>query len=114
MQTSSLSWKTEALRYNGSRKYSPEGRSETNGRKLQDARKLMKNTRPKMQGCPACEHGINVNLGRRHTHACRQTTLPFLVSDSLWAVTFDAHGTVLKRHERDDEVPAHAIHPQTA
>ena len=57
-----------------------------------------------MQGCLACEHGINVNLRRRHTVECRQTTLLSLVTDSLWTVKFDARGTVLKRRDRDDEV----------
>ena len=64
----------------------------------------MKNTKSKVQGGLACEHGINVNLGRRHTVQCRHTTLPSLVSDSLWTVKFDAHGTVLKRHDREDEL----------
>ena len=57
-----------------------------------------------MLGCLACEHGINVNLGRRHTFECRQTTLPSLVTDSLCTVKFDANGTVLQRRDRDDEV----------
>ena len=42
--------------------YSSEGRSETSERETQDALKLMKNTKPKVQGCLACEHGTNVNL----------------------------------------------------
>ena len=44
----------------------------------------MKNTKPKVQGCLACEHGINVSIGRKHTFACRQTILPSLVTDSMW------------------------------
>ena len=35
-----------SVRYNGSWKYSPERRSETNDRELQDALKLIKNTKP--------------------------------------------------------------------
>ena len=93
-----------SVRYNRSWKYSPERRSETNGRELQDAVKLMENTKPKVQGCLACGCGINVNLGRRHTVQCRQTTLPSLVSDCLWSAKFDAHGTMLKRHDREDEL----------
>ena len=57
-----------------------------------------------MLGCSACEHGINVNLGRKHTFECRQTFLPSLVTDSLWTVKFDADGKVLKRHEHEDDV----------
>ena len=36
--------------YNRTWKYGPEGRSETHDRELQDAGKLMKNTKPKRQG----------------------------------------------------------------
>ena len=36
--------------YNRTWKYGPEGRSETHDRELQDARKLMKNTKQKKQG----------------------------------------------------------------
>ena len=64
----------------------------------------MKNTKPKVQGCLLCEHGNNVNLGRKHTFECRQTVLPSLVTDSLWTVTFDADGKMLKRHEHEDDV----------
>ena len=63
----------------------------------------MKNTKPEVQGCLACEHGINVNLGRKHTFECRQTILPVLVTDSLWTVKFDADGKVLKRHEHESD-----------
>ena len=63
---------------------------------------LKKNTKPQVQGCLACEHGINVSLGRKHTFDCRQTILPSLVKDSLWTVKFDADGKVLKRHEQED------------
>ena len=76
--------------------------NETHERELQDV-KLMKNTKPKVQGCLACEHGLNVILFPRYTVECRHTTPPSLVTDSLWTVKFDAHGTVLKRHDRDDE-----------
>ena len=65
-----------------------KGRSETSERESQLARNLLKNTKSKVQGCLACEHGINVNLGRRHTDECRHTTLPSLVTDSLWTVKF--------------------------
>ena len=38
---------------------------------LQRALAKMKNTKPKVQGCLACEHGINVSIGRKNTFACR-------------------------------------------
>ena len=93
-----------SVRFNGSWKYSPEGRNDANVHELQSALADMKNTKPKVQGCLACEHGINVNLGRKHTFECRQTILP-LVTDSLCTVNFDADTKVLKRHEHagDDE-----------
>ena len=92
------------MRHNGSRKYSPEGRSDANVHELQSALAKMKNTKPQVQRCLTCEHGINVNLGRKHTFDCRQTILPSLVPDSLWTVEFDADGKVLKRHEHGDDV----------
>ena len=52
-----------SVRFNGSWKYSPEGRNDANVHELQSALADMKNTKPKVQGCLACEHGINVNLG---------------------------------------------------
>ena len=55
-----------------------------------------------MQGCLACEHGINVSLVRKHTFDC--ILLPSLLTDSLWTVKFDADGRVLKRHEHEDDV----------
>ena len=57
-----------------------------------------------MQGCLACEHGLNVNLGRKHTFECRQTILPSLLPNSLWTVKSDADGKVMKRHEHEDDV----------
>ena len=88
---------------NGSWKYSPEGRSDAHCHELQNALAKMKVTKPKVQGCLACERGINVNLGRKHTVECRQTTLHSLVTCSLWMVKFDADGKVLNRHEHDDD-----------
>ena len=91
--------------YNGSWKYSPEGHRVANDREFQSALAKMKNTKPKVQGCLTCEHGINVSIGRKHTFACRQTILPSLVANSMWTGKFDADGKVLKRHEHegDDE-----------
>ena len=63
----------------------------------------MKSTKPVAQGCLACEHGINVSIGRKHTFACRQTSLPSLVTDSTWTVKFDADAKVLKRHEYEGD-----------
>ena len=93
-----------SVRYNGSWKYSPERRSVANDRELQNALGKMKNTKPEVQGCLACERGINVSLVRKHTFDCRQTLLPSLLTDSLWTVKFDADGTVLKRHEHEGDV----------
>ena len=93
-----------SVRYNCSWKYSPEGRSVANDHELPSALAKMKNTKPKVQGCLACAHGINVNLGRKHSSECRQTFLPSLVTDNLWTVTFAADGKVLKRHEDGDDV----------
>ena len=70
---------------------------------LQNAPAKMKNAKPKVPGCLACENGINVHLGRKHIVDCRQTILPSLVTDSLWTVKFDADGKVLKRHGQDDD-----------
>ena len=56
-----------SVRYNGSWKYSAEGRSETSEHELQDDLKLMTNTKPIVQGCLARKHGTDVYLGRRHT-----------------------------------------------
>ena len=65
----------------------------------------------------ACEHGINVNLGRKHTFECRQTMLPSLVTDSLWTAKFDADGRVLKRDEHEHlttQIQNACDSPQTA
>ena len=72
-----------SVRYNDSCKYSPEGRSVANDHEPQDALGKMNNTKPKVQSCLACEHGIIVNLGRKHTCDCRQTILPYLVTHSF-------------------------------
>ena len=73
------------VRYNGSWKYSPEGRSIANDHELQSALAKMKNTKPKVQGCLACGSWRSMSvLGRYHTFACRQTILPSLVTDSMW------------------------------
>ena len=95
------------VRFYCSWKYSPEGRSVANDHELQSALAKMKKTKPKVQGCLACAHGINVNLGRKHSSECRQTFLPSLVTDNLWTVTFAADGKVLKRHEDEDDVVDH-------
>ena len=100
---SSLSWKTEVCGKTV-RGNSPEGRRVANDHELQSALAKMKSTKPKVQGCLACAHGINVNLGRKHSAECRQTILPSLVTDNLWKVTFAADGKVLKRHEDEDVV----------
>ena len=81
-----------SVRYNGSWKHSPEGRSVANNHELQNSCAKMKNTKPKVQVCLACEHGFNVNLGRKHTFESRQTILPLLTTDSLWTVKLDADG----------------------
>ena len=58
-----------------------------------------------MQGCLACEHGITVNLGRKQTFECRQTTLPSLVSRQLVDGEIQRRWhKVLKRHEHEDDV----------
>ena len=85
------------VRYYVSWKYSPEG---ANVHELQSALTKMKNTKLKVQGCLACEHGINVNLGRKHTFECRQRILPSLVTDSLWTQM----AKFLKRHEHEGDV----------
>ena len=54
MQTSSPSWKME------------EGRSVANDQELQNALGKYENTKSKVQGCLACEFGINVSHGRKH------------------------------------------------
>ena len=93
-----------SVRYNGSWKYGPEGRSHANDHELQSALAKMKTTKPKVQGCSACERGINVHLSRKHTLESRQTILPSLVTDSLWTVKFDTDGRVLKRREHEGDV----------
>ena len=93
-----------SVRRNGSCKYSLEGRSVANDDEPQNALGKMKNTKTKGARFLACEHGINVNLGRKHTFDCRPTILPCRVTDSMWTVKFDADGKVLKRHEHDDAV----------
>ena len=106
-----------SVRYNGSWKYSPEGRSVANDHELRIALAKMKNTKPKVRGCLACEHGVNVKFGRKHTFECRQTILPSLVTDSMWTMRFDADGKVVERHEHDDDVDhrdsKRAIHTRT-
>ena len=72
-----------SVRYNGSWKYSREGRSVANDHEFQNALGKMKTPKPKVQSCLACEQRINVNLGRTHTFDCRQTSLPSLATDSL-------------------------------
>ena len=62
-----------SVRYNDSLKYSPEGRSVANNHELLNALGKMKATKTTTQGCFTCEHGINVNVGRKHTFECRQT-----------------------------------------
>ena len=57
---------------------------------------MKKNKKNETNGAKAawhCEHGITVNLGRKHTFECLQTTLPSLVADILWTVKFNADGT---------------------
>ena len=81
-----------SVRFNGSWKYSPERRNAEHVHELQSALAKMKNTKPKVQGCLECAHGINVSLGRKHALECRQTILPLLVTDSLWTIKFDAGG----------------------
>ena len=67
---------------------------------------MMKHTKPKVHGCLACGHGINVDAGRTITVECGQTVLSSLLADSLWTVKFDADGKVLARHETDDPADA--------
>ena len=92
-----------SVRYNGSWKYSPDGRNVANDHALENALAKMKNTTRKVQGCQACGHGINVSLSRKHTFDCRQPILPSLVTDSLWTVKFDADGKVLKHREFEND-----------
>ena len=85
--------------YKGSWKFSPKGRA------------LMENTKPKVQGCLACKHSLNVNLGRKHTFERRQTILLPLTADSMWTVKFDTDGKMLKRHEHEgDDEPRDSRH----
>ena len=77
-----------------------------NDPELQGALLKMKNTEPKVQGCLACERGINASLARQHTFDCRQTVLPSLVIRQFVDVKFEADGKLLKRHgheENDDD-----------
>ena len=87
---------------NGAWKYSPQENSDINTREIQSVLAKMKNTKPKVQGCSACEHGISVNLCQKHTVQRRQTILPSFVTDCLWTVKFGADGKVLRRHDTDD------------
>ena len=80
-----------SVRNNISWKCSPEGRSVANDHELQTALGKMKNTKPKVQDCLACEHGINVNLVRKHTFDGRPSRERELAHGD---------GKVLKRHER--------------
>ena len=76
--------------YNGSWKYSPEGRSVANDHEFQNALAKMKNTKAKVQGCLACEHRIKVNLGGKHTFECRQSYFAF-GRETFWGVTIAMH-----------------------
>ena len=53
-----------SVRYNGSWRYSPQGRSVASGHELQNALGKMKSQKTKVQGCLACEHGVC----EQHTH----------------------------------------------
>ena len=65
-----------SVRCNVSWKYTFEGRSDVNDRELHNALAQMRFTNPKVQSCLACEHGIYVRLGRKHTVEFRQTIHP--------------------------------------
>ena len=83
-----------SVHYDSSCKYSPEGRSDAEVHEHQNA--LAKMKKHETKGAKAAwpvTHGINLNLGRKHTFECLQTTLPSLVADSLWTVKFNADGT---------------------
>ena len=56
-----------SVRYSESWKYCSDGNSDANELELQGALAKMKGTKPKVQDCLACEHGINVSFGRKHT-----------------------------------------------
>ena len=43
-----------------------EGRSVANDQELQNALEKNENTKSKVQGCLACEYGINVSHGPKH------------------------------------------------
>ena len=76
-----------SVRYDGSWKYSPEGRSDAKVHEHQSALAKMKKHETKgARLLGPVTHGINVNLGRKHTFECRQTILRSLVADSLWTV----------------------------
>ena len=90
--------------FNGSWKYSPEGRSDANDHELQSALTKMKNTKPKVQATSPSVRNTRSNVDK--------------VRDSLWTTKFDADGKVLKRHEHDGDVEhkdikMRAIHTQT-
>ena len=52
-----------------------------------------------MQVCLACEHGINVNFGWKHTFECRQTILPSAVTDSS-----SSHEVAPNLHDSSGEI----------
>ena len=92
-----------SVRYNGSCKYSHERRSAEYDHELQSALAKNEKHKTKIQGCLACEQGISVSLGRKHTVDCRQTVLPPLETDNLRTVKFNADGKSLKRHRHEDD-----------
>ena len=59
--------KDGSVRDTGAWSYGPGANSNVNTPQLQDTLANMKNTKPKVQGCLACEHGMNVNIGQKHT-----------------------------------------------
>ena len=84
--------KDGSVRDTGARQHGPGVNSNVNTPQIQDTLANTKNTKPKVRGCLACEHGMNVNIGRKHTLETPTVTV------SLWTVKFDVNGKVLKRH----------------
>ena len=92
-----------SVRYNGSWKYSPEGRNVANDHELESALAKMKTQNRKCKAVQrASMEPMSVLVGSTLLIVDKQFFLS-LVTDSLWTVKFDADGKVLKRHEHEDD-----------
>ena len=99
-QTSRLSWKTQVCGTTVRENAVPKDAVLQTIMNFSMRSEDEKYTNQKVQSCLACEHGINVNLGRKHTFDCRQDNASlFRNRQRLWTVKFDADGRVLKRYE---------------